>query len=173
MAAVVEAMGDEGDLVATRLARGCRCFVALESGMVVAYGWLSSGPEWIGELGLELMPAPGEAYIWNCATLPAHRRKGLFSAVLRWMAAQGRREGLVRLWIGSVEIPAEKAVGGAGFTPTLRFEVDPHGKLRRLEVSAVDGADPGLVMAARRRLGEDGAPLKLGLSVDAWRHRRH
>jgi GNAT superfamily N-acetyltransferase len=147
--------------------------VALESGLVVAYGWLSSGPEWIGELGLELRPAPGEAYVWNCATLPAHRRKGLFSAMLRAIAAQARREGLVRLWIGSVEIPAQKAVGGAGFVPALQFEVEPHGKLRSLKVSVVDAADAGLVMAARQRLGPDGAPLKLGLSMEPVRARRH
>ncbi len=147
--------------------------MALESGVVVAYGWLSSGPEWIGELGLELRSGPGEAYVWNCVTLPTHRRKGLFSALLRGMAAQARAEGLVRLWIGSVEIPAEKAVGGAGFLPALRFEVEPEGMLRSLRVSAVDATDPVLVMAARRRLGAEGAPLKLGISVEPFRVRRH
>ncbi len=147
--------------------------MALESGVIVAYGWLSSGPEWIGELGLELRSAPGEAYVWNCLTLPAHRRRGVFSALLRGMATQARIEGLVRLWIGSVEIPAEKAVGGAGFVPALHFELEPHGELRSLKVSGVDAADPGLVMTARLRLGVDGAPLKLGNSVEPFRVRRH
>ncbi|MDQ6741776.1 MAG: GNAT family N-acetyltransferase, partial [Candidatus Dormibacteraeota bacterium] len=78
VAEVVAVMGAEGDLVLARLARGCRCLAVRSGGEVAGYGWLSTGPEWIGELGLEIRPAPGEIYVWNCVTLPAHRRRGLF-----------------------------------------------------------------------------------------------
>ncbi len=115
-------MGRDGDLVETRLARGCRCFVIVQRGELAAYGWLSTGPEWIGELDLEITPGAGEAYVWNCVTLPTHRRQGLFRALLAGINVLARREGLKRLWIGSVAIPAERAVGPSGFRPALMFE---------------------------------------------------
>ncbi|HSS62197.1 MAG TPA: GNAT family N-acetyltransferase [Candidatus Limnocylindrales bacterium] len=114
-------MGTEGDLVEHRLARGCRCFVAWIDGGVGGYGWLSSGPEWIGEVQLEIRPRTGEGYLWNCVTLPGHRRKGIFRSLLIGVGEHVRKEGLHRLWVGSIAMPAEKAMGQAGFRPALRF----------------------------------------------------
>ena len=114
-------MGPEGDLVAPRFERGCRCFAVVVDGAIAGYGWLSTGPEWIGELQLEIRPRPGEAYLWNCVTLAEHRRKGIFRSLLAGISAHARDSGLRRLWIGSVAIPAEKAVGPSGFEPALRF----------------------------------------------------
>lgn len=114
-------MGEEGDLVAPRLARGCRCFAAWIGDEVAGYGWLSTDREWIGELQLTISPRPGEGYIWNCVTLPEHRRKGIFRAMIGGISEIAQSEGLRRLWIGSVAIPAEHAMGPAGFIPTLHF----------------------------------------------------
>jgi len=139
---VAAAMGSDGDLVATRLARGCRCFVASSGREVAGYGWVSTGPEWIGEIQLEIRPREGEGYIWNCVTLPEHRRQGVFSSLLVGICGVARREGLGRLWIGSVAIPAEKAVGPAGFRPALRFEAVNLGSLSWLRVTAA--GDPSL-----------------------------
>ena len=115
-------MGAEGDLVAHRLARGCRCFVVWIDGAIAGYGWLSAGPEWIGELQLEIAPRPGEGYIWNCVTVAAHRRKGVFRSLLLGISDQARQEGFKRLWIGTVALPAEKALEPSGFRPALRFQ---------------------------------------------------
>ncbi len=90
-------------------------------GRIGGYGWLSTGPEWISELQLEIHPRPREGYIWNCATIPDHRRKGIFRALLVGISGIAHQEGLRRLWIGSVAIPAEKAVGPSGFGPALHF----------------------------------------------------
>src|SRR5205807_2129689 len=98
--ALEAAMGDQRHLAGLRLARGCRCFGAWLGEEMAGYGWLSAGPEWIGELGLEIRPPPGEAYVWNCVTLPAHRRRGLFRALLLGVAAIAGREGIARLWLG-------------------------------------------------------------------------
>src|SRR4029077_20283925 len=49
-AQLAEAMGAEGDLVAARLSRGCRCFGAWAGDELLGYAWLSTGPEWIGEV---------------------------------------------------------------------------------------------------------------------------
>ena len=166
-------MGREGDLVAERLARACRCFGAWLGPDVVAYGWLSPGAEWIGELELGIDPGRGEAYVWNCVTLPAHRGQGMFRALLLSIAAQAKKEGLVRLWIGSIGAVGEKAVAESGFLPILHIDVLRLPWLRRLTVRAVDGADPGSVAAARRALAKRGRPLRLSSSMRRARSRRH
>lgn len=148
--AVAAAMGPEGDLVSVRLARGCRCYGAWLGERIVAYGWVSAAPEWIGEVGVNIEPAPGEAYVWNCVTLPGHRRQGLFRALLQTMAAELRLEGMARVWIGVVEGTAERAVADAGFIPILRVESRNLGWIRRLRLRAAEGAGSPLVRSARR-----------------------
>jgi GNAT superfamily N-acetyltransferase len=150
---LVEAMGDEGDRVAPRFARGCRCFAALHRGQLAAYGWLSADPEWIGELSLEITPGAGEAYVWNCVTLPAYRRQGRYRALLEGIVARARSEGSTRLWIGSIEDPAEKADADAGFLPVLHFTVMRVGPLRWLRARPAPAARARMVEEARRRLG--------------------
>ncbi|HWO45634.1 MAG TPA: GNAT family N-acetyltransferase, partial [Methylomirabilota bacterium] len=73
-AEVASVMQVDGYVADARMARGCRCFVARLGDEVVAFGWLATGTEWIGELELEITPERDAAYIWNCATHPAHRR---------------------------------------------------------------------------------------------------
>jgi acetyltransferase (GNAT) family protein len=118
---IASAMGQEGDLVAGRFARGCRCFAVLIDGAVAGYGWLSVGPEWVGELQLEIKPKAGEAYLWNCVTIPQHRMKGVFRSLLVGVSAVAHQAGLKRLWIGSVAIPGERAVASSGFKAALHF----------------------------------------------------
>jgi GNAT superfamily N-acetyltransferase len=150
---VAEAMGDEGDLVEVRLARGCRCFGAWLGDELAGYGWLSTSPEWIGELELVITPREGEGYIWNCFTMPQRRRRGVLRALLAGMRSRATQEGLSRLWIGSVAIPAEGAFGPSGFTPALVFSSDVIVGYRWIEVAPASGTDPALVEAAHRALG--------------------
>jgi GNAT superfamily N-acetyltransferase len=137
-------MDVEGDLVAARMERGCRAFAAWVDGEIAGYGWLSNGREWIGELQLEIEPRAGEGYIWNCVTLPEHRRKGIFHALLTGIPAVMSRERMRRLWIGSVAIPAENAVGSAGFARALQFTAVSHADLIWLSVKRPLDADPSL-----------------------------
>jgi GNAT superfamily N-acetyltransferase len=155
-------MGDEAPLVAVRLARGCRCFAAWQGEVAAGYGWLSSGAEWIGELGLEIRPGAGEAYIWNCVTMAAHRRQGIFGALLVGIACAAREEGISRLWIGSVDRVGEPAVVRAGFVRALDFRVVTLGGWRWLAVEAAPDAGGELVAAARSSLGA-GGPLTTGI----------
>jgi GNAT superfamily N-acetyltransferase len=166
-------MGPEGDLVSLRLARGCRCFAASLGDELVGYGWLSRGAEWIGEVELQISPGDGEAYIWNCVTIPAHRRQGVFRSVLTSISAQARGEGLARLWVGSVAIPAEKAMGPSGFQPVLRLDSTVISEMRWLKVMRAEGANPSLVEDARRVLSVGRRPLRLGTSLRLSRPRRH
>jgi GNAT superfamily N-acetyltransferase len=146
-------MGAEGDRVPARFARGCRCFAVVDGSEVLAYGWVSTRPEWVGELSLEVAPTRGEAYVWNCVTLAPHRRRGMYRALLEGIVAMARAEGVARMWIGSVEDPAEKADADAGFAPVLHMAVTRLGPLRWLRAQAAPGADVQLAEDARQRLG--------------------
>lgn len=148
-------MGGDGDLVAVRIARGCRAFVAWEAGQVVAYGWLSAAPEWIGELAVEIRPGPGEAYVWNCFTLAEHRLRGHFASLLRGIVGQASREGISRLWIGSLG-GATPAVVAAGFRPALAIRLINSNGLRHLKLTPPPGVDPALFGAAKAVLGPAG-----------------
>jgi GNAT superfamily N-acetyltransferase len=137
VAALEAAMGEERGLVKLRLERGCRAFlVTTVAGVPAGYGWLSTGAEWIGELSLAITPGPGEAYVWNCVTLLAHRRQGAFATLLAFLVGCARSEGLRRLWIGSVDGGAESAVIAAGFRPRVRFRALELGPLRAVLLSA-------------------------------------
>ena len=158
-------MGVEGDLVRPRFSRGSRCFAVLLSGAVGGYGWLSTGPEWIGELQLEIRPQEGEGYIWNCATISHHRRQGIFRSLLVGISEVAGREGLKRLWIGSVAIPAEKAVGQSGFRPALRFRAVTLAGLHVMRITESDA-----------QLGRDEAQVlgtEPGWHLRRSRSRRH
>jgi GNAT superfamily N-acetyltransferase len=166
--AVTAAMGVEGDLAPLRLARGCRCFGAWTGDRLVAYGWLSAGPEWIGELGVEIRPAEGEAYVWNCVTVPEHRRQGIFRSLVQCLLAGAAGEGLTRLWIGSVEDFADKAIRDAGFQPVLTFESRSLGGWRRLRVRVAAEARDDDVAAAL-----DAVRLRVGTRFGRVKSRRH
>jgi GNAT superfamily N-acetyltransferase len=159
-------MGADRDLVAERLARGARCFVSWIEGRVGGYGWLSVGPEWIGEIQLEIAPGPGEGYIWNCVTVAEHRRKGIFRSLLIGICDVARREGLRRVWIGSVAIPAQRAVGPSGFKPALHFSFL---KLARLHVMRVTPS-PDVELAAEAC---SVLATKPGIHVRRSLYRRH
>jgi GNAT superfamily N-acetyltransferase len=143
-------MGEEGDLVAMRLARGCRCFGAWVEGELAGYGWLSTKPEWIGELELTITPRDGEGYIWNCFTREPLRRRGVLRALLAGIRARAHDEGFSRLWIGSVAIPAERAFGPSGFTPALVFASELIAGYRWVHVQPAAGTDPALVAAGHQ-----------------------
>jgi GNAT superfamily N-acetyltransferase len=155
-------MGPDGDLAAARLARGCLCFATWIGGSLAGYGWLSTGPEWIGELQLEIKPREREGYIWNCVTLPEHRQRGVFRSLVAGISLAARRLGRQRLWIGSVAIPAEKALAPIGFEPALRFDSMTVAGLHVMRVwrdadrdlaadaSSILGVHPGLMIRANR-----------------------
>lgn len=125
IAALVRAMGPEGDLVELRLSRDRRAFGARQGLELTAYGWLTAGPEWIGEVGLEIRPDPGEAYLWNCVTCPPYRLQGLFKLLVVSVTAIAQREGLRRLWIASLAGTAESALPFAGFMPEAEITAHP------------------------------------------------
>jgi GNAT superfamily N-acetyltransferase len=150
---LVAAMGADGDRVATRLARGCRALAVCMNDEVAAYGWISTAPEWIGEIRLLLSPGAGEAYVWNCVTLERHRQQGIFRALISQAAALLQAQGLRRAWIAAAGGPAVPALPAAGYRPVVEVAERRWGPLRRLLVRPAVEADAEAVVAARAALG--------------------
>lgn len=156
--ALAAAMGlPDAAPVLERLQRGSRCFGARIEGELVAYGWASSESECVGELEREFRMGPGEAYVWDCATLPAYRRAGLYTALLSLIARTLCDHDLSRLWIGAslANRPSIRGFVAAGFEPVLRVLYLRLGGLSCLYTAPFRGASSPLVAAARRLMTAD------------------
>jgi ribosomal protein S18 acetylase RimI-like enzyme len=119
VAVLAQAMRAPADAVHDRLRSGRRAHAAWVAGNLAAYCWASFADEPIGEQGLTLRLRPGEAYLWDCATLPAYRRQGLYTALLAYSLAALRDMGLRSVWIGADldNIASHVGIERAGFVP--------------------------------------------------------
>jgi GNAT superfamily N-acetyltransferase len=149
-----------GDVALPRFDRGCRCFTAWVGEQLGAFCWVSTGHEWIGEIERELFLPEGDAYIWNCVTMPQHRRSGLFRVLVAEAVAATRREGFAHAWIGCVPQASWTAatLRGSGFIPAARVGL---AGVRGLGLSLVhltplDEADPALVSSVKSALALSG-----------------
>lgn len=149
------ALGEASE-VARRFANGRRCFVGRRDGVIVTYAWLSLQREAVGELEREYRLPPGEAYIWDCATLPAHRGGGLYGGLLCAVVATLAAEGQRRAWIGAnlENEPSLRAFARAGFQPVVRVAYARLARLRCMRLWAQPGATGALVEGARAMLTE-------------------
>ena len=154
--------------VLRRMRSGARAFTGWVDGRIACYGWVSSGSECIGELERHIRLPAGEAYVWDCLTLPAYRRLGLYTSLLAHIELTLRAEGFRRLWIGSAlaNRPSIRGFEAAGFRPVLRVVYVRVGAIslfaaRRFPPARHDRAAAGRASLARddeRRLG----PLLVG-----------
>jgi GNAT superfamily N-acetyltransferase len=156
---LARAMGfdDQGEVL-RRFSMGRRCYAARVEGILTTYGWVSFHAEEIGELGLRIRLSEREAYIWDCATLPAYRGQHLFPALLSHIATQVRAEGLRQLWIGvnSNNPASQRGVARAGFRPVADIVEASTPTMRSLWVRGRPGVPEHLVTRARRALlGDD------------------
>jgi len=151
--ALAAAMGNaEPEEVCKRFDTGRRCYTAWVDGELAAYGWVSFDEELIGELSLRLRLLPGEAYIWDCATVPGFRQNHLFSALLVYMVRELRAEPLCRVWIGAnlENIASQRGIARAGFRRVADLVVARVIALRMVWVQSWPGVPDSLVAEARR-----------------------
>jgi ribosomal protein S18 acetylase RimI-like enzyme len=138
--------------VLKRFELGRRCYAARVDGRLAAYGWVSFDEELVGELNLRLCLLPGEAYIWNCATLPAFRRNHLYSALLVYIVGELKSAHLSRAWIGADldNLPSQRGIARAGFTYVADLFIARVLALRQVWIQGQPDIPEHLVAEARR-----------------------
>ncbi|HEY7347759.1 MAG TPA: GNAT family N-acetyltransferase [Ktedonobacterales bacterium] len=156
--ALSQAMGlEEPALALERFAAGRRCYVAWVEGTLAAYGWVTFDEEGIGELGLRIRLGPGEAYIWDCATLLAYRGQRLYPALLVYISSELRAQGFRLALIGadSDNVASQKGMILAGFQPVADMFRMPGQPNHRLCLRGRPGAPEQLVSHIRQALSGD------------------
>jgi ribosomal protein S18 acetylase RimI-like enzyme len=178
--ASIELAGAGGGVAADefrkRFESGRRCCAALVAGQLAAYGWISQEEEWIGELRLRLRLSPGEAYIWDCFTLPAFRQYYLYTALLSNIVAILRSEQLRRAWIGTntENLASQRGIARAGFQPVATIGVERAFALHMVWVKGLPGVPESQVAEARRVFlnARDRVWLEAPAAAAAYLHHR-
>ena len=166
--------GWDPDEVTARLAGGKRCFTARVDGAIAAYGWVTPKGEWIGELDRAIRLDGDEAYIWQCATLPAFQGRGLYKALLAAILGSLAGEGYRRAWIGCAlaNTASVRAFVALGLRPVVMVDYWRLGDFSCFYLAGRPGADPAHVAHARAALAAphevEVGPLRL-----AWGARPH
>jgi GNAT superfamily N-acetyltransferase len=142
------------DSIVQRFASGRRCFAAWVQNRIAAYCWVSQAAECISELEREFQIPPDEAYVWDCATLPDYQGKHLYTALLSYLPARLRSEGVRRVWIGSSldNLPSVRAFARAGFRPVITMLYLRLFNLSWAVITGDPGAPQSLVAEVRQRL---------------------
>jgi GNAT superfamily N-acetyltransferase len=140
-----------------RLESGRQCYAAWMAGQLAAYGWVSFEDEYIGELNLRLKLLAGEAYIWDCATLPAYRGKRLYSALLVYILGELRAQGLCRAWIGADldNVASQRGMARAGFHHVADLVIERVLAIRQVWVTGLPEVPDSIVAEARRAFLND------------------
>jgi ribosomal protein S18 acetylase RimI-like enzyme len=84
--------------IKSRLLQGHQPWLARIDSETVGYGWAATKTADIGELGITLHLPPGNRYLWNFATLPEWRRRGIYSNLIQAMINGDHNAD--RFWIG-------------------------------------------------------------------------
>ncbi len=149
---VAAAGADHSEEILHQFETGRRCYAARVDAEIAAYGWVSMEEEFIGELNLRLRLLPGEAYIWDCATLPPFRRIHLYSALLTYILSELRNERFCRVWIGAnlENIASQRGIDRAGFRRVADVVIARVFTLRQVWVQGHPEAPQALVAEARR-----------------------
>jgi GNAT superfamily N-acetyltransferase len=144
--------GDRSPEISQRFEAGRRCYTAWVDGKLASYGWVSFDEEFIGELNLRLSLTSGEAYIWDCATLPAFRQHLLYSALLAYIVGELREEHLCRAWIGANldNLASQRGIARAGFHSIADLVIIRVLAMRQVWVLGKPGVPVSVVDEARR-----------------------
>ena len=156
---LVQAMGPgSSEEVHKRFDAGKHCYIGNVDGLLTTYGWVTFDKELIGELGLHIRLSPGEAYIWDCATLPEYRGLRLYPSLLWYIIGELQAQGLRRVWIGADadNLPSQVGMRLCGFHPVADFVLDYALALHSFWIRAHPGAPEQHVEDARARFSVDG-----------------
>lgn len=134
--------------------------------------FMRAGPEVAQELAhtmdlddqaVVLQLKAGEAYIWNCATLPAYRGQRFYPALLAHIVGELHHQGLRRVWIGTEtdNLPSQSGIIQAGFQPIGDVVISRVLTMRRAWMQGRPGIPEQLVIDARYALLGEGEEVLL------------
>jgi len=135
------------DEVARRRAEGHRPYLISVDGAPAGYGWVATRTCEIGELELRFELATGNRYLWDFATLPEFRGRGIYPALLSEII---RREcpPATRLWIihAPENLPSGIGIGRAGFKVVAELSFDDGGRPALAPVDSTGRAQAGAAL---------------------------
>jgi GNAT superfamily N-acetyltransferase len=137
--------------IARRLTDGHVPFVARVGGEVVAFGWSATTRAHIGGVDLTLALAPDERYLWDFATHPEHRGRGLYPLLLQAILRRQEAEA-DWFWIGhdAANGASRRGILKAGFREAGHLALRPDGGLA---LAAAPAAPRELAARGARVLG--------------------
>jgi GNAT superfamily N-acetyltransferase len=127
-----------------------RAYVANLGEEAVGYGWSATVRASIGALGLTIALPPANRWLWDFATLPAWRGRGVYPRLLQaTVAREAVGDGAVeRFWIGH-DAPNTASAHGiikAGFRAVGDFCALPGGRLALVARGADERAAAGAAL---------------------------
>jgi Acetyltransferase (GNAT) family len=150
---LAEAMaGMTPEAIMKRLEAGRQCYIASVGNDVAAYAWVSFDEEYVSEFNLRIRLLPGEAYIWNCLTLPGFREQRLYSGLLAYISSQLRTQEVCRIWICTdlENVPSQRGIERAGFHHVADLIVSRVLAMRFVYVQGQPEVPDSLVSETRR-----------------------
>jgi RimJ/RimL family protein N-acetyltransferase len=119
---------------------------------IAAYGWVADTDEPLGNSGFVFTPAPGDAWLYDFATLAAYRGRRYYPALLRFIARDLADAGFRRAWIGTApgNVASQRGILRAGFRPVVAVRLDSGSVPPEVRMIPAPGAPPEMVTAAAR-----------------------
>lgn len=115
--------------VQRRLHEGHRPYVAWVNDQPVAYGWVATQTAHVGELDITITLSQTDRYLWDFATLPAWRGRGIYPRLLQAILVKERATAQ-RFWI--IAAPENHAsstgISKAGFTSIAHLSFQRQGQ---------------------------------------------
>lgn len=145
--------------VRARRAAGHRAYGAYLHGTPVGYGWVATRAAEIGELGLTFSLPAGNRYLWDFATLPAWRGRGLYPRLLQGIL-QAERHSADRFWIlhAPENLPSGAGIGRAGFQPVGELSFDAAGRVTLVPSGDRERAEAGAALFGMPLMQSDLTP---------------
>jgi GNAT superfamily N-acetyltransferase len=122
-----------------RLGPQTDCCLVLEKERIVHASWVTTGGAWVGELRRYFIVPLASAYVYESYTSPNARGRGIYPAMLRYIASEAARRGLRELWIGvgADNGPSIRAISKGGFVPA--FDVAFSRRLGTMGIGSISG----------------------------------
>lgn len=123
---------------------GHRPYIGYIGQKAVTYGWVATREAFIDELNLGFQVPAGDRYLWDFATLPRWRGKGLYYPRLLQTIVQA--EHAKRFWIipSSEMLASEEGISKAGFGAVGQLSLQSDGKVglipRKMKLAESDRA---------------------------------